>query len=55
MTNVTKRWRIRRREVTPKRGELGCQEIIQGLVGQPKELGLTPKISNKTLKNVKQG
>lgn len=41
-TNVTKRKRILGREVTPRRGELGCQEIIQGLVDQFKELGLNP-------------
>lgn len=54
-TNVTKKKGIRGREVTPKRGELGCQGIIQGLVNQFKELSLNLKSNRKTLKNVKQG
>lgn len=54
-TNVTKKKGIRGREVTPKRSELGCQDIIQGLVNQFKELSLNLKSNRKTLKNVKHG
>lgn len=41
--------------VTPKRGELGCWEIIKGLVDQFKELGFNPKSNRKMPKNIKQG